>query len=378
MKKSKIIVVLLMFVFFMTSEAFADTLESGSKGAEIEKLQLQLKKLGYFDHEVTGYFGSITETSVKNFQRKMNLTTDGIVGSSTQKVLFSQVESMNVSSQKERIKEIQSNLESLGLYNMKIDGIYGSGTIAAVRQFQKTKGLEVTGKLDLITEKGILSSVKTASVTRGSINRQVTAAKGDNNTLQAADTQSDTDDDSVNEDLLDDNGINDKNVTDNGSVDSKVEPGEYLDWWDFVNDFFSIGTVAEVIDYRTGKSFYIKRTYGKNHADSETLTKEDTAIMKELWGGNWSWVRRPVIVVVNGRRIAASVAGMPHAGRDDALAGAYVKSRSGGYGSGTNLDKIKENDMDGHFDVHFLNSRTHGTNRIEPLHQAAVREAARK
>jgi len=32
--------------------------------------------------------------------------------------------------------------------------------------------------------------------------------------------------------------------------------------------------------------------------------------------------------------------------------------------------------MNGVFDVHFLNSKTHGTNRVDENHQKAVREAA--
>ena len=100
--------------------------------------------------------------------------------------------------------------------------------------------------------------------------------------------------------------------------------------------------------------------------------------MKESWGGDWSWTRRPVIIVINGRRIAASMAGMPHAGRDSSLAGVIIKNRSVGYGTGSNLDKIKGNNMDGHFDVHFLKSRTHGTNRIDPDHQNAIREGTGK
>jgi len=68
--------------------------------------------------------------------------------------------------------------------------------------------------------------------------------------------------------------------------------------------------------------------------------------------------------------------GNAHAGVDSAPANTYVKSRSGGYGAGDNLDSVKNNNMNGVFDVHFLNSKTHGTNRVDENHQKAVREAA--
>ena len=67
---------------------------------------------------------------------------------------------------------------------------------------------------------------------------------------------------------------------------------------------------------------------------------------------------------------------MPHAGVDKSPADKYISSRSGGYGRGANLDKIKNNGMSGVVDVHFLNSRTHNTNKVDKKHQACVKEAA--
>lgn len=253
------------------------------------------------------------------------------------------------------VKELQKQLIKLGYFKYEATGYFGSVTEAAVKSFQRKSGISADGIVGTVTYKKLYERVIIAS--RGSVKRQ------QNPNAEV-----------VNEDLQDDAG----GEPSESSEGSKVEPGEYLDWWDFVRDYFKTGTTAQVIDYWTGKTFNIKRTYGTNHADSETLTKEDTAIMKELWGGEWSWTRRPAIIVIDGKRIAASIAGMPHAGRDNAPAGAIVKNRSVGYGTGSNLDKIKGNNMDGHFDVHFLNSRTHGTNRKDPGHQKAVREAAGK
>jgi len=150
-----------------------------------------------------------------------------------------------------------------------------------------------------------------------------------------------------------------------------------LDWWTKAQYVFARGAVAKVTDVYTGKTFNIKRTYGTNHADCEALTSRDSDIIKSIWGG-WSWVRRPVVVEVNGTRIAASMAAMPHAGLDSYPAVEVVNNRSGNYGTGQNLDEVKGNGMDGHFDIHFLNSRTHGTNRVDPQHQAAIKKAIGK
>lgn len=146
---------------------------------------------------------------------------------------------------------------------------------------------------------------------------------------------------------------------------------ELLDWWKSARYVFSNDSIAKVTDIGTGKSFMVKRTGGTNHADSEALTKEDTAIIKSIWGG-FSWDRHPVIVEIDGRRLAASMAAMPHAGLDSAPAKAYVKNRSGDFGSGTNLDSVKNNNMDGHFDIHFLNSTRHMDGKEDPEHQAAI------
>lgn len=43
------------------------------------------------------------------------------------------------------VREIQTRLNEWGYYNGEIDGIYGSRTVAAVRQFQRSNGLTVDG-----------------------------------------------------------------------------------------------------------------------------------------------------------------------------------------------------------------------------------------
>jgi LysM repeat protein len=129
--------------------------------------------------------------------------------------------------------------------------------------------------------------------------------------------------------------------------------GKLVDW-SYINDMFPIGSNATLQDFETGRKFQIHHLFGTNHADCEPLTAEDSYIMKQLFGGEWSWDRRAAIVWLDGQPVACSMAGMPH---------------------GTSQD-IYGNDFDGMFDLHFLNSRTHGTDSIDPDHQAAVHEAA--
>lgn len=151
---------------------------------------------------------------------------------------------------------------------------------------------------------------------------------------------------------------------------------ELLDW-NVAKDIFSINSTAEVMDVYTKKTFRVKRTMGTNHADAEALTSEDTKIIKSIWGG-FSWERRPIILNINGRKLAASMSAMPHAGIDSAPAFKVIDNRSEGYGRGQNLDVVKKNGMDGHFDIHFLNSTRHMDGKKDPQHQAAILEAAKQ
>lgn len=151
--------------------------------------------------------------------------------------------------------------------------------------------------------------------------------------------------------------------------------GEILNW-DQAKELIPRGSDFKVIDFYTGESFMLRRSVGTNHADVETLTSEDTKRVKKVWGGDFSWDRRPVIVETKGRRIAASLAAMPHAGDENEPGGKTVNWRSLNYSRGTNLDYVKGNNMDGVMDLHFEGSKGHG-NPVENVdHQNAVKIAA--
>ncbi len=409
MKKSKVFIFLMVLIFSLTSVTFADTLKFGSKGSEVTKLQAQLKKLGYFNGKTTGYFGSETKAALKKFQAKKGISTTGTLGPQTTKALYSSGTSSRSSTskvqsaaEKEVIKKAQRILNKMGLYNGKVDGLYGKMTSKAVERFQSLNGMKLTGVIDKETETKLLNHFATSAVSsRGGSNgsdsqtSRIEAVKADKEEVQllSADTNTataetkaefeaaavsetaETDSAAASEGEEESQGLEEDADTEPVETDSKGKI-EVLDWWTAANKVFARGSNAKVIDVRTGKSFNIKRTYGRNHADCETLTKEDTKIMKEIWGGEFSWSRRPVIVEIDGRLLAASMAAMPHAGLDNKPANVTVSSRSLGYGRGANLDAVKNNGISGHFDIHFKNSRTHGTNRVDAAHQKAIKEAA--
>ena len=189
------------------------------------------------------------------------------------------------------------------------------------------------------------------------------------------------------DELLSANGLNESSIVKPGTVltipvhhvPAKYAPagyGELLDWWSEAQYVVPIGAVFTVTDLATGKSFTAKRTIGSNHADCETLTAADTARLKEIWGGSFSWNKRAVIITYNGRKIAASAAGMFHAGNEWAEGGVWTDWRSDNYGAGINYDYVKGNDASGHFDIHFYNSTKHNTGAADTAHQANILKAA--
>ncbi len=129
---------------------------------------------------------------------------------------------------------------------------------------------------------------------------------------------------------------------------------ERLDWFNGGSTRIPKNAIFSIKDIRSGKVFSAKRWSGYNHLDAEPLNAKQTAIFKEAVGGEWSWDRRPILVKYNGHVYAASMNSMPHA--DDTISG---------------------NDYEGHFCIHFYNSKTHDTNRVDSEHQNAVETAMR-
>jgi peptidoglycan hydrolase-like protein with peptidoglycan-binding domain len=65
-------------------------LSIGSLGEKVEELQKRLQALGYYDGEIDGQFGSGTKAAVVDFQKNNGLDTDGLAGTETLNLLYSQ------------------------------------------------------------------------------------------------------------------------------------------------------------------------------------------------------------------------------------------------------------------------------------------------
>jgi peptidoglycan hydrolase-like protein with peptidoglycan-binding domain len=178
-----------------------DYLREGDTGSKVQELQQLLKTKGFNPGPIDGIFGPSTLSAVVSFQRFNGLDADGIVGPLTWKALRSAPTLKAIStvavnlldtykyyrglphqdeaiawlqrqvsqqvldkfSQKWRnlpsqpflllqegavgpeVKQLQKRLQQLGFNPGPIDGVFGTGTKAAVVAFQKSKGLYADG-----------------------------------------------------------------------------------------------------------------------------------------------------------------------------------------------------------------------------------------
>ena len=361
-----------------------DSLRMGDSGSAVKDLQTKLKKLGYYSGTVDSTFGSGTYAAVRAFQKKYNLTADGVAGSETLKKLDSAYK--NADSDKDdgslrkgatgsAVKNLQTKLKKLGFYNASIDGDYGDTTVAAVKAFQKKYNLTADGVAGSETLKKLDSAYKNAdsntstdddSLRKGATGTAVKTLQTNLKKLGfytayvdgsfGATTESAVKAFQRKYGLTADGVAGSATLKKIGSVVASASSGkittERLDWFNGGKYVIPNGAVFQIKDVSTGLIFSARRQSGGNHMDAEPLTAEDTAILKKINGGTFSWRRRAVLVKYNGHVYAASIYSEPH---------------------GTNT--ILDNNFDGQFCLHFYGSKTHGTDRVDADHQKCVEQA---
>ena len=361
-----------------------DSLRMGDSGSAVKNLQTKLKKLGYYSGTVDSTFGSGTYAAVRAFQKKYNLTADGVAGSETLKKLDSAYK--NADSDKDddslrkgatgsAVKDLQTKLKKLGFYNAYVDGSYGDTTVAAVKAFQKKYNLTADGVAGSETLKKLDSAYKNAdsntstdddSLRKGATGTAVKTLQTNLKKLGFYTAYVDGSFGATTESAVKafqrKYGLTADGVAGSATL-KKIESAvasansgkittERLDWFNGGKNVIPNGAVFQIKDVSTGLIFSARRQSGGSHMDAEPLTAEDTAILKKINGGTFSWRRRAVLVKYNGHVYAASIYSEPH---------------------GTNT--ILDNNFDGQFCLHFYGSKTHGTNRVDADHQKCVEQA---
>ncbi|OQP06860.1 hypothetical protein B1690_05995 [Geobacillus sp. 46C-IIa] len=151
------------------------TLKRGDRNDYVKTLQSWLYKAGFNPGGIDGVYGANTEKAVKEFQKKVGITADGIAGKQTYQALQKYVrtqttlsrsnssssndhwtgQTLREGSEGQAVKDLQTKLQRLGYNVGAVDGIYGKQTTEAVRSFQKANGLEVDGIAGKITYNAI-------------------------------------------------------------------------------------------------------------------------------------------------------------------------------------------------------------------------------
>ncbi|WP_377887464.1 peptidoglycan-binding protein [Alkalihalobacillus sp. R86527] len=167
----------------------ADSLKVGARGAEVSTVQQQLKNKGYYSYAVDGIFGPITEKAVKQFQSANGLSSTGVVDGKTKDKLSAtsstqvekkkeeKVSGLTIGARGSAVTSLQQGLKDRGYYNYKVDGIFGSITEKAVKEFQSVVGLSVTGVADDATVDALKSR---GGTTTQSVSVMKVGSRGDN------------------------------------------------------------------------------------------------------------------------------------------------------------------------------------------------------
>ena len=391
-----------------------NTLQSGDSGSKVTQLQNALKLLGFYTGGVDGKFGSGTKNAVIQFQRANGLTADGLAGTKTQTLLYAQVNngisggtsssgssSSGTSSGSSGFTRtlrkgytgadviaVQQKLKELGFYSGSVDGVYGTGSIAAVKKFQQQNGLTADGLVGSRTYAALMSASTGSSSNSGSDNsssssdstsgqdyaegtlsygssgtevkkmQQALKALGYNVSAdgsygaltQMAVTQfqkrngltADGVAGSATLKLLYSGNAKeaDPSADDNMSIDDStgkangpsVSSVKLLHWFNEVKPFLKNGNKLIVFDPATNLQWTLKAYSLGRHCDSEPLTETDTKIMYKAFGNKNTWTPKPVYVQLpSGVWTLASMHNVPH------LSGS-----------------ISDNGFNGHLCVHFL------------------------
>ncbi|MBR2823820.1 MAG: peptidoglycan-binding protein [Clostridia bacterium] len=147
------------------------TMKQHDTGDEVAELQRRLQTLGFYDGEVSGTFNLATRKAVIAFQKKNNLTADGVADAATQKKLWS-LEALSVSDTPTPAptptpspeptyiipdttvrrndsgadaKAVQKRLKELGYFKGTVDGKFTAASVSALKAFQEDHGLEADG-----------------------------------------------------------------------------------------------------------------------------------------------------------------------------------------------------------------------------------------
>lgn len=127
----------------------------GDRGPVVAEVRSRLVRLGYLPKGGGGVdFDEGTDRAVRAFQQERRISVDGIVGPTTfrhleearwrlgDRVLWFSAAHPHVG---DDVEDLQRRLSDLGFTLGRVDGIFGSNTDAALREFQRNVGMTADG-----------------------------------------------------------------------------------------------------------------------------------------------------------------------------------------------------------------------------------------
>ena len=332
-------------------------LNPGDTGDLVRALQTRLKALGYYNSVIDGIYGSGTQSAVRAFQQANGLHVDGRAGIQTQTRLYLSGNAVaaatprpttaptvrpgatptatpaginsslaNVTLLKNgdtgaAVRALQERLKQLG-YLSAVDGIYGPQTYNAVVNFQRRNGLTADGVAGRMTLNRLNSVSAVAAVGSTLLPSANPGVNNNANTNTAA------------------------NFTPPSA--SQVQ---YANWFSVIRSIARKMPDVIIYDPDSGLHFNLHMfSFGK-HADSETPTAADTAVLNQVVGVN-SWTPKYVWVVFpDGQVFIGSI-----------------------HSHGHEVDHTPNNDLEGHICLHFprVMSEAEATGPYAVSHQKEI------
>lgn len=188
---------LLISAVSLSSLCSAAALKYGDRGDDVKEIQTYLIAQNLLHVEADGVYGSATVQAIKDFQSALGLEADGVCGSETYKILraaafdqidittyapgdyvpepedysaepvepganvtpiLSAIETVGTVAQYAGVGDViklgmkgdgvvylQNKLSDLGFYGGEADGVCGTSTIAALKDFQQSRGMKADG-----------------------------------------------------------------------------------------------------------------------------------------------------------------------------------------------------------------------------------------
>ncbi|OIO53266.1 hypothetical protein AUJ46_05315 [Candidatus Peregrinibacteria bacterium CG1_02_54_53] len=131
--------------------------KNGDRGLSVETLQRSLKQVGFFDHVVTGLFGTVTQESLARFNDAYGLAepadhlserSAAYITAAVRRVEAKPpvIRNVDKSAQSSVIRTAQRTLRFLGFYKGRTDGVYDDMLADAILTFQQKQQLVGTAQ----------------------------------------------------------------------------------------------------------------------------------------------------------------------------------------------------------------------------------------